>query len=140
MAEIGNVGESGNDRIIARVSRTELNGVDREAGTRGRDTCDCTSGLPSTCAGTANAITSASESGTTVTITMTSANPTGLTIGNNVTVANVNVAGYNGTFVVTAIPTGTTYQYTAASALGAGTGGPPRPTPSSAAWWTRARR
>ena len=87
------------------------------------DTCDCTTGLPSTCAGTANAITSASESGTTVTITMTSANPTGLTIGNNVTVANVNVAGYNGTFVVTAIPTGTTFQYTAASGLGAGTGG-----------------
>ena len=47
----------------------------------------------------------------------------GATIGNNVTVANVNVAGYNGTFVVTAIPSGTTFQYTAASGLGAGTGG-----------------
>jgi hypothetical protein len=88
------------------------------------DVCDCTVGLPSTCAGTANAITSASESGTTVTITMTSANPTGLTIGNNVTVANVNIAGYNGTFVVTAIPTTTTFQYTVtATSLGAGTGG-----------------
>jgi len=87
------------------------------------DVCDCTSGLPSVCGGTANAITSAAESGTTATITMTSANPPGLTIGSNVTVANVNVAGYNGTFVVTAIPSGTTFQYTAAASLGAGTGG-----------------
>ncbi len=87
------------------------------------DTCDCTTGLPAVCAGTANAVSSASESGTTATITMTSANPTGLTIGNNVTLANVSVAGYNGTFVVTAIPTGTTFQFTAAAGLTAGTGG-----------------
>ena len=84
----------------------------------------CATGLPSVCVGATSAITSASESGTTVTITMTTANPAGLTMGDNVTVANVNVAGYNGTFIVTAIPTGTTFQYTAASSgLGAGTGG-----------------
>jgi len=69
------------------------------------------------------AITSASESGTTVTITMTTANPTGLVIGGNVAVASVSVGGYNGTFTVTAIPSGTTFQYTAASGLAAGTGG-----------------
>ena len=39
------------------------------------------------------------------------------------TVSNVSVAGYNGTFVVTAIPSGTTFQYTAASGLAAGSGG-----------------
>jgi len=68
-------------------------------------------------------ITSASESGTTVTITMTTANPTGLVIGGNVLVASVSQAGYNGTFTVTAIPSGTTFQYTAASGLAAGSGG-----------------
>ncbi len=54
---------------------------------------------------------------------MTSANPAGLTIGNNVTLTNVNIAGYNGTFVVTAIPTGTTFQFTAAAGLTPGSGG-----------------
>ena len=83
----------------------------------------CATGLPAVCAGTANAITSASESGTTATITMTSANPPGLLIGDGVTVSNVSVGGYNGTFTVTAIPTATTFQYTAAASLGAGTGG-----------------
>ena len=82
----------------------------------------CTTGLPSTCGGTESPITSASESGTTVTITSAS-NPTGLIVGDNVTVSGVSVAGYNGIFAVTAIPTTTTFQYTAASGLAAGTGG-----------------
>jgi hypothetical protein len=82
----------------------------------------CTTGLPSTCGGTASPITSSSESGTTVTVTST-ANPSGLLVGNNVTVTGVNPAGYNGIFAVTAIPTGTTFQYTAAASLAAGTGG-----------------
>jgi hypothetical protein len=54
---------------------------------------------------------------------MMTANPTGLVIGGNVQVATVTVAGYNGTFTVTAIPSGTTFQYTTAAGLGAGTGG-----------------
>jgi hypothetical protein len=83
----------------------------------------CATGLPSICAGPASAISSASESGTTVTITMTSANPANLIAGDKVTVANVSVAGYNGNFTVTAIPSGTTFQYTAATGLTAGTGG-----------------
>ena len=82
----------------------------------------CTTGLPSTCGGTESPITSASESGTTVTIT-SAANPTGLIVGNNVTVTGVSVTGYNGIFSVTAIPSTTTFQYTAASGLAAGTGG-----------------
>jgi hypothetical protein len=69
------------------------------------------------------AVTSASESGTTVTITMTTANPTGLVIGGSVTIASSSVAGYNGTFTVTAIPSGTTFQYTDTAGLAAGTGG-----------------
>ena len=89
------------------------------------DVCDCTSGLPSVCGGTTtSAITSAAETGTTATITMTTANPPGLTMGSNVTVANVSVAGYNGTFVVTGIPSGTTFTYTTVTgSLASGTGG-----------------
>jgi hypothetical protein len=67
-------------------------------------------------------ITSASESGTTVTIT-TTGNPYGLVLGDVVTVAGVSVAGYNGNFAVTAIPSGTAFQYTTISGLGAGAGG-----------------
>jgi hypothetical protein len=69
-------------------------------------------------------ITSATESGTTVTIT-SAANPLGLAVDGNVTIASVGgVAAYNGTWVVTAIPSSTTFQYTAtATSLGTGTGG-----------------
>jgi hypothetical protein len=83
----------------------------------------CASALPSICAGPTSAISSASESGTTVTITMTTANPSNLIVGDKVTTANVSIAGYNGLFTVTAIPTSTTFQFTAASGLTAGTGG-----------------
>lgn len=82
----------------------------------------CTTGLPSTCtAGMTTPITTASESSTTVTITTSSPTP-GLISGDKVTVAGVSVAGYNGTFVVTGI-SGNTFTYTAASGLGAGSGG-----------------
>jgi hypothetical protein len=87
------------------------------------ETCDCTTGLPAVCAGTHNAITSASESGTTVTITMTTANPPGLAVGNNVTITGVTPTTYNGIFVVTAIPSGTTFQYTTTPGLTSGSGG-----------------
>ena len=82
----------------------------------------CTTGLPANCGGTESPITSTSESGTTVTVT-SAANPTGLIVGDNVTVSGVSVTGYNGIFAVTAIPSSTTFQYTAASGLAAGTGG-----------------
>ena len=92
---------------------------------------DATSGLAAGSGGYASAgnILSAAESGTTVTIT-TTANPTGLLVGSAVTVSAVKIGtsfatnGYNGEFVVTAIPSGTTFQYTAAaSGLSAGSGG-----------------
>jgi hypothetical protein len=69
------------------------------------------------------AISTASEAGTTVTITMTTANPPGLIVGDNVTVTGVSTTGYNGTFAVTAIPSATTFQYTDTSGLAGGTGG-----------------
>ena len=83
----------------------------------------CATGLPSICAGPTAPITSASESATTVTIT-SAANPSNLIVGDKVTIANVSVAGYNGLYTVTAIPTGTTFQYTnPTSGLAAGSGG-----------------
>ena len=82
----------------------------------------CVTGLPATCGGPESPITSAGESGTTVTIT-SAANPTGLIVNDNVTISGVSAAGYNGIFTVTAIPWGTTFQYTATSGLAAGPGG-----------------
>jgi hypothetical protein len=82
----------------------------------------CTTGLPAICGGTAAPITSAAESGTTVTVT-SAANPTPLLVGSNVTITGVSVTGYNGIFSVTAIPSATTFQYTATAGLAAGTGG-----------------
>jgi hypothetical protein len=80
-------------------------------------TCDCTTGLPAVCPGPTSSVSSATESGNTVTITTSPANPAGLTVGLGVTLQSVTVAGYNGTFAVTAIPSSTTFQYTAASGL-----------------------
>ena len=83
----------------------------------------CATGLPAVCNGPASAISTATESGTTVTITMSSALPTGLSVGNKVEIFTSSVAGYNGTFTVTAI-SGLTFQYTdTSSSLASGTGG-----------------
>jgi len=87
------------------------------------ETCDCTTGLPAVCGGTPSAISSVSESVTTVTVTMTTANPAGLIVGDKVTITGVTPTTYNGTFVVTAIPTGTTFQYTTTPGLASGSGG-----------------
>jgi hypothetical protein len=77
----------------------------------------CANGLPSICGGPSAAITAASESGTTVTITSA---VTGILVGNNVVIAGVTPAGYSGTFVVTGTGSGT-FTYTAASGLGTAT-------------------
>src|SRR5580704_6580789 len=57
------------------------------------------------------------------------------------TIADVSTTGFDGTFVVTAIPTSTTFTYTAGSS-GLGTnssaGGTAQPTPPHAVWSTRA--
>ncbi len=62
------------------------------AGESSLTTPACTSGLPATCPGTASVISSASETGTTVTINSTT-NPTGLIVGDYVTIANVAIGG-----------------------------------------------
>src|SRR5262249_18395197 len=66
-------------------------------------------------------ISTATESGTTVTITTAGAH--GFARGQTVTVTGVSVAGYNGTFTITSV-TGTTFTYTdSTSGLASGSGG-----------------
>ncbi len=101
------------------------------AGTQPPTTCTANSGdaLPAICAGLPVTLSTATESGTTVTITTASV-PSGMIVGGGVEVGAVSVAGYNGIFTITGPGaagspiTGTTFTYTAAtSGLGAGTGG-----------------
>ena len=64
----------------------------------------------------------AAEAGNTVTITTTAA--TGLSNGDSVTISGVGVAGYNGTYTITAIVSATQFQYTnPTSGLAASGGG-----------------
>jgi hypothetical protein len=86
-------------------------------------TCTNNSGdaLPAVCAGLPSTITSASESGTTVTITTTTL-VNGLNDPGQVEVGGVSVAGYNGVFAVTGIAANT-FTYTTTSGLAAGSGG-----------------
>jgi hypothetical protein len=64
----------------------------------------------------------ASETGTTVTVTVPSTN--GYAVGDTVAIAGMAPAGYNGSWTITAVPTGTTFTYTNSTAgLAAGTGG-----------------
>ncbi len=63
----------------------------------------------------------ATESGTTVTISTAAAH--GRSVGDVVTISGVGVAGYNGTYTVTAIPSPRTFQYTAATSGLANSGG-----------------
>jgi hypothetical protein len=57
-------------------------------------------------------IATATESGTTVTITTPQGHQSVL-VGQQVTISGVTEDGYNGTFIVTAVPSMTTFQYTA---------------------------
>jgi hypothetical protein len=67
------------------------------------------------------AVPGATESGTTVTISTSTAH--GRSVGDIVTIASVGVAGYNGTYAITAVPTPRTFQYTAAASGLANSGG-----------------
>ena len=62
-------------------------------------------------------ISTATESGTTVTITTTAAH--GYRVGQTVTIAGITTSGYNGPFTITALVGTTQFKYTAASSLGA---------------------
>jgi hypothetical protein len=67
-------------------------------------------------------ISTATESGNTVTITTT--NPHNFFVGEQVLIAGVSVAGYNGAFVVATVPSSTTFTYTdATGSLANATGG-----------------
>lgn len=66
------------------------------------------------------AITSASQAGTTATIT--TATNHGFVVGQQAIVSGVSVGGYNGTFFITAV-TANTFTYETTSGLAAGTGG-----------------
>ncbi len=69
----------------------------------------------------AQSLVTATQSGTTATLTSSTAH--NFQVGMRVVIAGVSVSGYNGTFVLTAV-TATTFQYTAAgSGLGNATGG-----------------
>jgi fimbrial isopeptide formation D2 family protein/uncharacterized repeat protein (TIGR01451 family) len=68
-----------------------------------------------------NLIASASEVGTTATITTVGTH--NFATNETVVVSGVGVAGYNGTFTITSTPTPTTFTYTAAAGLGASSGG-----------------
>ena len=75
---------------------------------------DPTSGLAASGAGTVGdtSITGASESGTTVTLNLTAAPSVPVGVGSSITVASVSPTTYNGTWMVTAVPTSTSLQYT----------------------------
>lgn len=67
-------------------------------------------------------IVTATESSSTVTVTTSAAD--GFVVSQMVTISGAGVAGYNGTFVITAVPTTTTFQYVDPSTgLAASTGG-----------------
>ncbi len=104
---------------------------------------------PFTCPqGAASTISAISESGTTVTVTMATANPPGLTVGQQVNVKDVNPAGYDGSFTVVTIPDGAHFTYTAGvSGLAAGVAATNTNMIATsltrrkyAAWWIRVRR
>jgi hypothetical protein len=65
--------------------------------------------------------TGATQSGTTVTITTTAAH--GFVVGQQVQIAGVVEAGYNGTFTISSVPTATTFTYTTIGGLPASGGG-----------------
>ena len=67
------------------------------------------------------AVSTATQSGSTVTITTAAAH--GFSIGQRVVLNGVSVAGYNGSFLITTTPSPTTFTYTATAGLGAASGG-----------------
>jgi len=81
--------------------------------------------INTTSCGAAVTITGIAESGTTATVTTSAAH--NLPIGRVVAITGASVAGYNKSFVVATVPTTTTFTITAASGLGAATGGTATP-------------
>lgn len=108
----------GSSVTVAGVGVAGYNGTWTVTGvlstTRFTYTCD-TTGLANSGGGTvtsADIVAGATESGDTVTITLNNAYYGSIKVGSSVTVAGVGVAGYNGTYTVTAVPSPTQFQYT----------------------------
>jgi fimbrial isopeptide formation D2 family protein len=90
-------------------------------GTSGRGSADATVD-EGTVGANSNLIASATEAGTTVTITTVGVH--NFAANETVVISGVGVSGYNGTFNILSTPTATTFTYTAGTAgLGASTGG-----------------
>lgn len=66
---------------------------------------------PNTSSGPSSTITSISESGSTVTVTLSPPGLTGATVGALVAIASVSVGGYNGTFPLASVSSPTTFTY-----------------------------
>jgi hypothetical protein len=97
---------NGGQVVISGVSNPAFNGSFTVASTTGATTL---------------AITNLTESSTTVTATVTGALPASIKAGTSVIISGASVAGFNGTFTLTAATSGTTtstIRYTAASGLG----------------------
>jgi len=77
--------------------------------------------LPAGGAAPTSTITNATQSGTLVTLTTSAVHL--LSSGQLVTIAGVGVSGYNGTFLVVSVPSGTTFTYNTASGLANSSGG-----------------
>jgi len=99
---IGVAGYNGNFTVSTVVNTTRFTVL------------NATTGLAASGGGNAAKLVSgASSNGSTATITTTAAH--GLSVGQTVTVSGVGVADYNGTFVVTAIPTLSSFTYSLAT-------------------------
>lgn len=73
---------------------------------------------PNTSSGPSSTITAISESGSTVTVTLSAPGLTGAKVGALVAIASVSIGGYDGTFPLTSVsgsPVGTTITYQAAT-------------------------
>ncbi|HVG91825.1 MAG TPA: hypothetical protein VNB54_10090, partial [Alphaproteobacteria bacterium] len=89
-------------------------------GTSGRGTANATVDQ-AVVGANSNLIASATEAGTTATITTVGKH--NFAAGETVVISGVGVAGYNGTFAITNTPTTTTFTYTTTAGLGASSGG-----------------
>ena len=115
----------GDSVTIAGVGVAEYNGtwtVTAIPTSRSFQYTNPASGLATSGGGTITfGVPGASEVGNTVTIRTSAVH--NRSVGEVVTIAGVGVAGYNGTFTITAVPTSRTFEYTAAAAGLASSGG-----------------
>jgi hypothetical protein len=113
----GVAGYNGTFAVASVIDATDFTYTDPNA-----NLANSGAGTATSAAAPTAAVSSAASSGTTATITTSAAH--GFTVGQTVIIANVSVAGYNGTFTIASVPTTTTFTYTTSgSNLGSGSGG-----------------